>query len=232
MTDPVMTYSNLMRLQIDRLSPIAENASNVNSAGYLHESNQIDQNQFLSLLRGQNYASGFVSSRSAELGTLKITNIASDLALLSDHWFIVTLGEKEAFTRNGNFTITKEGELKLGQYAVLGESGPIKNISEIPRVDAEGSVYVGETLIDRIKVVSLNLDSDVVSLGNGIYESTGVGSIAQNPQVVQGALNSSNVNLEADMTRLIEITRHIESMQRAISAYDRMLDVGINQLGK
>ena len=55
---------------------------------------------------------------------------------------------------------------------------------------------------------------------------------AEQAKVVQGALTGSNVKLETDMTKMIEVSRHIEMMQRAMSAYDDVLDIGINQLGK
>ncbi len=54
----------------------------------------------------------------------------------------------------------------------------------------------------------------------------------KNTEVVQGALVGSNVSLESDMTKVIETSRHIEMLQRAMSAYDNMLDTGINKIGK
>ncbi len=34
------------------------------------------------------------------------------------------------------------------------------------------------------------------------------------------------------MVKIMELSRHIESLQRAVNAYDNLLDSGINQLGK
>jgi len=34
------------------------------------------------------------------------------------------------------------------------------------------------------------------------------------------------------MVKMMEVSRHVETMQRALSAYDGMLNSGINQIGK
>ena len=47
----------------------------------------------------------------------------------------------------------------------------------------------------------------------------------------QGAIEQSNVDAAEETLRLIELSRHAESVQRAISIYDRTLDSGINRIG-
>lgn len=232
MTEPIMTYSSLMRMQIDRLNSIAENTSNANSTGYLQESNYIDPNQFVSLLQGGEYKGGYKSTHSNQLGGLKITNLNSDIALASDHWFMVSLDGQNALTRNGNFHISSDGKLMLGKYFVMGESGNIQNLSKNFQVDSDGTLTVDNQAIDKIKIVGKDPKAEMISKGNGVYITSGSVTVEEKPKVIQGALNNSNVNLESDMTRMIEITRHIESIQRAMSAYDDMLNIGINQLGK
>jgi flagellar basal-body rod protein FlgF len=219
-------------MQIDRLNSIAENTSNANSIGYLQESNYIDPNQFVSLLQGGKYTGGYKSTHSNQLGGLKITNLNSDIALASDHWFVVSVDGENALTRNGNFHISSDGKLMLDKYFVMGESGNIQNLSKNFQVDVDGTVRANNQTIDKIKIVSKDPKAEMISKGNGVYATDGSITMAENPKVIQGALNNSNVNLESDMTRMIEITRHIESIQRAMSAYDDMLNIGINQLGK
>jgi flagellar basal body rod protein FlgG len=34
------------------------------------------------------------------------------------------------------------------------------------------------------------------------------------------------------MLRLMELTRHIDAVRRAMSTYDQMLDAGINKIGE
>jgi flagellar basal-body rod protein FlgG len=49
---------------------------------------------------------------------------------------------------------------------------------------------------------------------------------------MQGALERSNVDPAEQTVRLMETTRHAESVQRAISIYDKAMGIGINSLGE
>ncbi|MOA19363.1 flagellar basal body rod protein FlgG [compost metagenome] len=69
-------------------------------------------------------------------------------------------------------------------------------------------------------------------MGNGLYMSQSEMVPASNYVLHQGMQERSNAALGNDMVRMMEVTRHVESMQRALSSYDGMLESGINQLGK
>jgi len=232
MTEPIAIYSGLMRMQIDRLNSIAENTGNANSVGYLQEANHIDPNKFMSLLQGEKYSGGYKSTHSNQLGGLKITNVNTDVALTTNHWFVVSVDGQNALTRNGNFHVSKDKKLMLDQYMVMGESGNIEAINKDFQISADGTISVDGRALDKLKIVYSDPTAQLISKGNGIYSTSAALITAEGPKVIQGALNNSNVNLESDMTKMIEITRHIESIQRAMSAYDDMLNTGINQLGK
>ena len=51
-------------------------------------------------------------------------------------------------------------------------------------------------------------------------------------KVEQGAIEASNVDAADESIRLMELTRHVESVQRAISIYDKAMETGINRLGE
>jgi len=232
MTEAIMIYSAVMRAQLNRLNSVAQNASNVNSVGYLQESTYIDPNTFADLLAGSNPNVELTDARSTKLGALKLTNSPLDLAIASDHWFVLESNGDSLITRNGNFSISNDGYLVLGEHKVLGEAGPISSANANIAVRADGSIYLGEEFIGKLKIVSIPANEKLVSLGNGIYKSNSINESGGAPKIVQGALVGANVDLESDMTKVIETTRHIEMLQRAMSAYDDMIDVGINQLGK
>jgi flagellar basal-body rod protein FlgF len=231
MTDPIMSYASVMRAQIDRLDAVAQNASNTNSAGYLQQSAVTSTDNFLSLLKSDTNRVPAEVFHSREVGSLGVTNRSTDVGMVSDDWFVLE-GLDNIVTRNGRFSVTTEGYLQLGNHKVMGESGPISNINDSVTIRADGSIYVDNKFIDKLKLVSVSKDQMLTSLGNGIYLVNGELKNSQQAKVVQGALTGSNVSLETDMTKMIEITRHVEMLQRAMSAYDDMLDTGINQLGK
>lgn len=232
MPDPIMAYSGLMRIQIDRLNVIAQNSSNVNSIGYLHETSQLDHQHFLNTLKGEVAASQLNTHHSHKIGAVKVTGSGTDLALSSDHWFVVSQGAKSFVTRNGGFYVNEDGDLKLANYVVMGEAGPIRGLSKDFYVNGDGMLYSQDSPIDKLKLVRLDQHSTLTSIGGGVYTPEGGWKEDGRPEVLQGALNNSNVDIQSDMTRIIEITRQIESLQRAMSAYNDVLDVGVNQLGK
>lgn len=233
MTDPIVAYSGLMRMQIDRLNSIANNASNVNSAGYLQEMTSISNNQFQNLLHTGKPQQNYSISRDLKLGSLNVTNQEANLAVTTNDWFQLESNDgASVITRNGKFTISSDGNLMLGDFKVLGESGPIESLKSGFKVHADGAIYQGDTYVNKLKLINISDNHALISLGNGVYSSSSQLMESKNAKVVQGALVSSNVDLQGDMTKMVEITRHVEMLQRAMSAYNDLLDVGINKIGK
>lgn len=233
MTDPIMSYASVMRAQIDRLDAVAQNASNTNSAGYLQQTALTSSESFMSLLTSESSREPVELIHNRELGSLSVTNRSTDVGMVSDDWFVLE-GLDNLVTRNGRFSISSDGYLQLNNVKVMGESGTITGLNgaRALNIQADGSVFIDNKFIDKLKLVSVDKSQTLTSLGSGIYKVDGELKKSTQPKVVQGALTGSNVSLESDMTSMIEITRHVEMLQRAMSAYDDMLDTGINQLGK
>ena len=231
MTDPILSYAKVMRAQIDRLDVVAQNASNTNSPGYLQQS-AVSSNSFLSMVRADTEQPQQTVLHNRDLGSLKVTNRDTDFGMASDGWFVLDGGSLEVVTRNGRFSISQNGELQLNGYTLIGESGPVVNANGNLQVHSDGSLYSNGQYIDKLKIVSVGKSQALTSLGNGIYSVEGTTQIVEQPKIIQGALTGSNVSLESDMTKVIEITRHVEMLQRAMAAYNDILEIGINQIGK
>lgn len=231
MTDPIMNSAAVMRAQINRLDVIAQNASNVNSPGYLQQSAQLSSENFLAMLNAQDSTRSPEITHNQELGTLAVTNRDLDVALASDHYFVLESLDN-LITRNGRFSISDKGYLQLNQYRVMGEAGPIGQLNGKIKIHSDGSIYNNDQYVDKLKVVSIDNKKSLQSLGSSVYLVEASLMPATDAKVVQGALIASNVKLETDMTSMIEITRHIEMIQRSMSAYDDMLKTGITEIGK
>lgn len=233
MTEPIMKYAAIMRAQIDSLNSIAQNASNSNTAGYLQESSSIKSSQFLNIITDKNQSGFLEKNYNQDLAGLRITNVGTDIGLLSNSWFSLNSDGNALITRNGRFRVSIDGYLMLGDYQIMGESGPISGLTTSDfEVRSDGSIYQNQKYVGKIKTITIGEDTQLTSIGHGIYSTDGVVVESKNTEVVQGALVGSNVSLESDMTKVIETSRHIEMLQRAMSAYDNMLDTGINKIGK
>jgi flagellar basal body rod protein FlgG len=87
-------------------------------------------------------------------------------------------------------------------------------------------------VVDSLRIVKVADEGALTAVGNGLYMANAPLTNATGFVVYQGAQERPNVDMTADMVRMMEVSRHIESMQRAIVAYDGVLNSGINQLGK
>lgn len=191
-------------------------------------------------------------------GGFKVTGNSTDLALSGNAWFVVQTPQGLRLTRDGGFHVDAGGQLvSAAGYAVQGSDGPVQ-LNAVPMdalrtdtgsdtglsVSEDGVLSQGGREQTRLRVVTVNEGWRVVADGAGLYRYEGAVPDAVSgaaPEALseakaytlrQGVLEQSNVDMGADMVRLMEASRHAESVQRALAAYDGLLGSGINQLGK
>ena len=133
--------------------------------------------------------------------------------------------------RAGAFRTDAEGRLvTAGGDVAIGYSGAIQMPAGKVRFERDGQIFVGDQGVGQLQIVAVADPSRLLSAGNGAYAYDG--SLAEwKGSVVQGALERANVDAAEETVRLMETTRHAESVQRAISIYDKAMDTGINQIG-
>jgi flagellar basal-body rod protein FlgF len=171
-------------------------------------------------------------------GTLQETGNSTDIAIKGAGFFVVSAPTQEepdriSYTRSGFFKVDQEGYLTLNErYRVLGEAGEIKVGSDKFTVSPDGSINVGGTVVDRLRLVEFDDLNSLSKEGEGLF--TGIqGSERQAAAttVVQGKLEMSNVNVIDEMAQLISVMRAYEANQRLIQNYDEILSKAVNQVG-
>ena len=241
MTDPIMQLANVIQQEFNALKTISQNTANINTVGYRSESvfstlssSPTAQKTFSDLAQRQ--TTSYLNNNN---GSFIETNKPFDFALSGKGWFVVATKDGFSLTRDGHFHIDKNGYLLTRQgLSILGqEAKPIiiseKNL-DVLKVDAKGFIHNSENdhIVNQILVVYAE-DGDVKSEGNALYSASNVKQSDQNEyQIFQGKLEQSNAVMSQDMVKIMELSRHIESLQRAVNTYDNLLDTGINQLGK
>lgn len=176
-------------------------------------------------------------------GSFKQTANQYDFAIAGTGFFTISTTDKDGnesvkYTRDGNFTVNKEGYLvtKDGDF-VLGDNG---NRIQIPGADTAkvsvnslGEVYVGEKYISKLGVVDFENYDYLKSYGENMYEAVdGAVKKAADYTVEQGYLEMSNVNIVTEMVDMIAITRAYESNQKVIQTIDNTLNKAVNEIGK
>jgi len=192
---------------------------------------------------------------------MKKTHNDFDLALEGKGFFAVETERGERFTRNGSFLIddnsylvTKEG------YKVLGENGYIQVKHNNFKVDKDGtilynSIYPNEDLgimvdreqnsfdfpqiKDRLKIVNFYDPRELVKEGNNFFRESihsGKPDILEvgggRPNVMQGFLETSNVNPVLEMVKMISIQRNYEANSKVLQTQDQLLGKATNELAR
>lgn len=221
MTDVIPSIARALRADVDALDAISHNIANLNTAGY--RSTAVIPDFGAELTR--------VSISQAD-GPLAQTGRSLDLALRGNGFFAVEREGQVLLARAGDFRVDAEGWLvtQAGER-VLGEAGGLQIPAGRLAVAADGGLTVDGRPLDRLRLVDVGEPGRLRPAGGGLFAYDGE-LVEWRGSVVQGAIERANVDAAEQTVRLMEVTRHAESVQRAIATYDRMLDTGINKLGE
>ncbi len=153
------------------------------------------------------------------------TGNALDVMARGNAWFAVqTLDGQEAYTRNGKFEVTSEGNLVTPTgLPVLSDGGaPIQ-------LPANAQVFVGQDgsitartgsqppqNVGRLKMVTPNADTPLKRGDDGLFRGPGGAPLENdaNARLASGVLEGSNVNAVDTMVGIIAAARQFESQLR------------------
>ena len=176
--------------------------------------------------------------RITEQGNLTTTGNQLDLAIQGKGYFQVTLPDNTiAYTRAGSFQLDQNGNIVTADgLKVTGPNAIASNATSIT-INQSGQVFVsqqGQTQLaqaGQFQLVSFINDTGLQPIGNNMFIQT---QASGNPvigtagnqgfgTVLQGFLESSNVNTVQEITDLISAQRAYEMNSKVIQASDEML---------
>ncbi|UYZ13939.1 flagellar hook-basal body protein [Brevibacillus sp. WF146] len=184
-------------------------------------------------------------------GSAKITDVPTDLMIEGEGFFLVSrplydnngtmVGEAYRFTRNGAFQVRFDD--KLGSYVLHNAAGdlltdvdgtpimitgPVRNL----QVSPEGVVTNDGTTVGQIGVWKVPNPDQLTQVGENEYDAelaSGMTPYSKYEQsaakIRQGALEASNVNLQEEMTQLVNVQRAYQLNARAIAIADQMMGI-------
>lgn len=167
-------------------------------------------------------------------GTPEQTGISTDLCIAGDGFFVVNTDEGERYTRAGNFTLDAEGYLTTWDgHKVQGDGGDIQLPSDRFLVAEGGEVFDLDTntQISTLRIVEFEDPQTLRKAGDSLYTGEG-GNEAENSQVLQGYIESSNVNIAREMVDMIVTSRAFESNQRSARMIDETLEKAVNEIAR
>ena len=167
-------------------------------------------------------------------GHLITTSNPLDLAIRGEGFFQVQTPEGIRYTRDGSFSLSSNGYLVTKEgYYVLGENGPLQLLQTGDiTISQQGEVFVNDEYIDRLNIVTFADLNQLQKQGDNLYFTDAVPEPLQDADVVQGALEGSNISIVAEMVDLISAFRAYEANQKVIQTHDTTLDRAINDVGR
>ena len=195
------------------LRAVAQNVANAGTVGYRREGLVFSEyvktggDESLSMARA---GARFIDTAQ---GVLKRTGSPFDLAVEGDGFFRIETANGERLTRAGNFALSPEGEIvTVDGQRVLSADGAAIAIPPgegAPSISTDGEISVAGEVIARIGVS--NADPRTLRReGDNLFSSTGAIQAAEDPRVVQGFLEKSNVNPVEAIARMVEVQRAYE----------------------
>ncbi len=193
-----------------------------------------------------------------EQGQFIPTNNPLDIALKGDGFLEVLTPTGVRFTRKGNLSLNKDGELVTDQgfkvlsgLNVTAESlrepasansvpKPEERVVKVPTnttltISLEGDVLTKDGAVGKLSIVEFLDKHALKKEGNSLFITPDEANIIRTDiktTVNQGFLEGSNVNAIEEMSELIKAHRHFESIQKAINAYDSISGKAANDIGK
>jgi len=176
-------------------------------------------------------------------GNLVETGNAFDMAIEGRGFFEVLMPDgSQAFTRDGSFQVDAQGQLVTSSGFVVQPAITIPEGAQSISVAGDGTVSVVipgssiATQVGNLQVTDFINPAGLQPLGKNLFAETASSGTpsAGNPglnglgTVMQGFIESSNVNVVEELVNMIETQRAYEINSRAISTSDQMLQFMTN----
>jgi flagellar basal-body rod protein FlgG len=236
-----------------RMSVISNNLANVNTTGFKRDRASFEDMLYQNIRQpGSQVTADNQSPTGLMLGTgvrlvatekihaqgsMVTTKNALDLAITGGGFFQVAQPDGTiAYTRDGSFKINAEGQV------VTANGQPLEPAINIPAnassisIGQDGTISVevpggGSQVLGQIELARFVNPAGLQSLGQNLLRETAASGapVVVAPgaegagQVMQGALEASNVNVVEEMVNMIETQRAYEINSKAISSVDGML---------
>ncbi len=225
-----------------RIEILTNNLANINSSGYKAEASafRIPENepQAEALVQQLRYKPAILPHEiitDFSPGVLKPTENPLDMALKGDGFFCIGTRDGIRYTRNGRFALNGLGELTTAEgHFVLGQRGVIRLEGDNVRIKPDGTISTNETVVDSLRIVSFETPYPLSKEGDALYALTDPDALqidAFDTEVIQGSIETANVDAVLEMTRLIEAGRMFEAYGNVIKTLDGSTGQLINRIG-
>jgi flagellar basal-body rod protein FlgG len=181
--------------------------------------------------------------RISEQGNLQQTSNTLDMAIQGNGYFQVTMPSGDtAYTRDGTFGLASDGTMVTADGYTVQPGLQIPSNATGVTVNQSGQVQVtiqgqtAPTTVGQVQLATFPNEAGLDAQGDNLYLQTAASGqpVTGNPatagygSVMQGFVESSNVNVVTEITNLITAQRAYEMNSKVITAGDQMLSTLTN----
>lgn len=207
-----------------KMALIANNVANINTPGYRGQnavfkefvSNQPRMKEDVSLVFD------YGQYQMTDPGPIKLTGNSLDVALVGPGFIGVSTPEGVQYTRAGNFALNALGELVTSRgYKVADQGGGVISIppdAKYISIDEKGVISTDQGEVSNLMVAEFKDYQKMEPAGNGLYKTEEQPVPASETRVLQGKLEGANVQAVVEMTRMIDVTREYQAVQRVVQS--------------
>ncbi len=220
---------------------IANNLANLSTPAYKRE--EVKFEEFVQQVQPSEGQTGpqslsFVADngvvRDLSEGTMHTTGAPFDLAIAGKGYFAVQTAAGERYTRNGHLSLNGDGQLITDSGdPILGEGGPITVTADDGdvHVAADGTVSGKQGQIGKFRLVDFADERALRKEGDSLYTTGQSLATAANARIVQGTLETSNVQPVIEITRMIDVMRAYQATATLAQSVDTLKRQAIDKLG-
>jgi len=178
-----------------------------------------------------------------EQGNLQQTSNTLDMAIQGNGFFQVTMPDGEtAYTRDGTFSLSPDGTIVTADGYTVQPGLAIPTAATSVSINTSGQLQVtlqgqtAPTTVGQLQLASFPNDTGLAAQGDNLFLQTAASGapVTGNPAVtgfgtvMQGFIETSNVNVVTEITNLITAQRAYEMNSQVITASDNMLSTLTN----
>ncbi len=171
-------------------------------------------------------------------GQVVQTGNPMDVAIEGDGFFeLETDDGRIIYSRNGQFHLNSDNTLSnsLG-YAVQGSGGSIQLIPGRGEmgIDKTGKILQGGIPVGQLSVIRFEAPQNLQRVSGGFTSGENPAGPDQmdEPHVLQGFIESSNVSAIREMVNLVAVSRAYEAGQKIIQQFDQQMQSAVRILGE
>ncbi len=236
--------ANGMIMNQRKLDCIGNNLTNMSTSGYKADTILTERfDEAMILVKHREELSGAfgmtyvdTSYTNLEQGTFEMTDSPFDVAIQGNVYFnVAAYNGQTMLTRNGQWELDSEGYLCLSNSGrILGENGEIFVGNKDFVIDVDGTVYQDGQAVDKLLLSYINPEGNIDKFGANLFTSVEATEVPEGERfdIIQGAYERSNIDLNYEMTMMMNANRLYEASSSILQLIDGMNQKAASQICK